>query len=137
MNFVEQFFGVGVTQFEKEVKQDLELQRLQALVTGSVNVSDAAVRTAYLQQGEKVKFSYAVISLDDIKKTINPSDAELRSLLQTERSSLRERCPRDSQDSVHRVRRRQRFPAASRRSANPTFRPTTTRTLTSSRFPRK
>ena len=28
MNFVEQFFGLGVTQFEKEVKEDLELQRL-------------------------------------------------------------------------------------------------------------
>lgn len=77
MNFVEQFFGLGVTQFEKEVKEDLELQRLQSLVTGSVNVSDSAVRTAYLQQGQKVKFNYAVISAEDIKKTINPSDSDL------------------------------------------------------------
>ncbi|HEY4010946.1 MAG TPA: peptidyl-prolyl cis-trans isomerase [Acidobacteriaceae bacterium] len=77
MNFVEQFFGVGVTEFEKEVKQDLELQRLEALVTGGVTLSDSAVRTAFLQQGEKVKFTYAVISAEDIKKTINPPDAEL------------------------------------------------------------
>ena len=77
MNFVEQFFGLGVAQFEKEVKEDLELQRLEALVTGSVTVSDNAVRTAYLEQGEKVKFTYAVVSAEDIKKTINPSDAEL------------------------------------------------------------
>src|SRR6201996_9854213 len=78
MNFVEQFFGLGVAQFEKEVKEDLELQRLQSLVTASVSVSDSAVRSAYLQQGEKVKFNYAVISSEDIKKTINPSDAELQ-----------------------------------------------------------
>ena len=78
MNFVEQFFGLGVAQFEKEVKEDLELQRLQSLVTASVNVSDSAVRAAYLQQGEKVKFNYAVVSADDIKKTINPSDADLQ-----------------------------------------------------------
>ena len=77
MNFVEQFFGVGVSAFEKEVKEDLELQRLEALVTGSVSVSDNAVRTAYLQQGQKVKFTYAVVSGEDIKKTINPSDADL------------------------------------------------------------
>jgi peptidyl-prolyl cis-trans isomerase D len=77
MNFVEQFFGVGVADFEKEVKQDLELQRLEALVTGSVTISDNAVRTAYLQQGQKVKFTYAVVSGEDIKKTINPSDADL------------------------------------------------------------
>jgi peptidyl-prolyl cis-trans isomerase D len=77
MNFVEQFFGLGVAQFEKEVKADLELQNLQSLVTTSVNVSDSAVRTAYLQQGEKIKFNYAVISSEDIKKTINPSDSDL------------------------------------------------------------
>jgi len=77
MNFVEQFFGVGVATFEKEVKEDLELQRLQALVTGSVTVSDNAVRTAYLEQGEKVKFTYAVVSGEEIKKTLNPSDSEL------------------------------------------------------------
>ena len=77
MNFVEQFFGVSVAQFEKEVKEDLALQRLQALVTGSVTVSDEAVRRAFLEQGQKVKFTYAIISAEDIKKTINPSDAEL------------------------------------------------------------
>jgi len=77
MNFVEQFFGVGVSQFEKEVKEDLELQRLESLVTGSVTVSDSAVRTAYLEQGQKVKFTYAVVSGEDIKKSINPSEADL------------------------------------------------------------
>ena len=78
MGFVQQFFGVGVAEFEKEVKEDLELQRLQALVSGGVTVSDSAVRADYMQTGEKVKFSYAVISADDIKKTINPSDADLQ-----------------------------------------------------------
>jgi peptidyl-prolyl cis-trans isomerase D len=78
MGFVQQFFGVGVAEFEKEVKEDLELQRLQALVSGGVTVSDSAVRADYMQTGEKVKFNYAVVSADDIKKTINPSDAELQ-----------------------------------------------------------
>ena len=78
MAFVQQFFGLGIAQFQDEVKQDLELQRLQALVTGGVTVSDSAVRAAYMQQGEKIKFNYAVISSDDIKKTINPTDAQLQ-----------------------------------------------------------
>ena len=43
MNFVEQAWGVGVAQFEKQAKEDLELQRLQALVTGSASVSESAV----------------------------------------------------------------------------------------------
>lgn len=76
-NFVSQYFGISVVQFESEIKQDLELQRLQALVTGGVVVPESAARDAYLKQGEKVKFDYAVISAADVKKTINPSDADL------------------------------------------------------------
>src|ERR1019366_4102747 len=58
--------------------EDMELQRLQALITGGVTVSDDAVRAAYLVQGTKVKFDYAVVSSEDLKKTINPTDAELQ-----------------------------------------------------------
>jgi peptidyl-prolyl cis-trans isomerase D len=82
INFVEQQFQMSVPEFEREVKSDLELQRLQALVTGGVSVSDQAVRADYLQSGTKVKFDYAVVLSADIKKTINPSDAELQTWFQ-------------------------------------------------------
>jgi len=77
MNFVQNFFQVSRADFESQVKSDMELQRLQALITGGVSVSDRAVREAYRTQGTKVKFDYAVISADDLRKTINPTDAEL------------------------------------------------------------
>ena len=78
MNFVNTAFGTNRTDFENQVKEDMELNRLQALITGGVTVSDQAVREAYRKQGTKVKFDYAVISADDLKKTINPTDAELQ-----------------------------------------------------------
>jgi peptidyl-prolyl cis-trans isomerase D len=78
INFVQTAFGTTRSDFETQVKDDMELQRLQALVTGGAAVSDAAVREAYLVQGMKVKFDYAVVSLEDLKKTINPPDAELQ-----------------------------------------------------------
>jgi peptidyl-prolyl cis-trans isomerase D len=77
VNFVEAEFRIPVTQFETEVRGDLELQRLQSLVTGGVTVSDSAVRSDYLQSGTKVKFDYAVISAADLKATINPTDSDL------------------------------------------------------------
>lgn len=77
-DFVSQYFQTSVVNFESQVKQDIELQRLEALVTGGATVSDATARADYLKQGERVKFDYAVISLDDIKKTISPTDAELQ-----------------------------------------------------------
>ena len=79
INFVQTAFGTTRSDFETQVKDDMELQRLQALVTGGAAVSDTAVREAYLVQGVKVKFDYAVVSLEDLKKTINPADAELQS----------------------------------------------------------
>ena len=77
INFVEQYFRMSVPEFEAELKSDLEGQRLQALVTGGVTVSDAAVRADYMEQGTKVQFDYAVIQSSDLKNTLNPSDADL------------------------------------------------------------
>ncbi len=78
MNFVQSAFGTTRSDFESQVKDDMELQRLQALVTGGASVSDDAVRKTYLVKGLKVQFDYAVVSQDELKKTINPSDAELQ-----------------------------------------------------------
>jgi peptidyl-prolyl cis-trans isomerase D len=78
MNFVQSAFQTSRADFESQVKSDMELNRLQALITGGVTVSDAAVRDAYREQGTKVKFDYAVITSDDLRKTINPTDAELQ-----------------------------------------------------------
>src|SRR5579875_2553120 len=73
-NFIsQQFGGLSVLRFESEVKEDMELQRLEALVTGGVSVSEQAARESYLKQGTKAKFDYAVLSSTDLKKTINPS----------------------------------------------------------------
>jgi len=82
-NFVQSAFRLPLAQFQDELKSDIELQRLQALVTGGVSVADSAVRAQYLQTGTKVKFDYAVISGSDIKAGINPSDADLQAFFKT------------------------------------------------------
>jgi peptidyl-prolyl cis-trans isomerase D len=83
MNFVQSAFQTTRGDFESQVKADMELNRLQALITGGVTVSDSAVREAYKVDGTKVKFDYAVISSDDLRKSINPSDAELQAFFKT------------------------------------------------------
>ena len=82
INFVQTYFQLSRSDFEMQVKNDMELNRLQALVTGGVSVSDNAVRESYLAQGMKVKFDYAVVSSDDLRKSINPSDADLQTFFQ-------------------------------------------------------
>jgi peptidyl-prolyl cis-trans isomerase D len=85
IDFVSRAFGnqLSRAEFERQVKSDMELNRLQALVTGGVTVSDKAVRDAYLTDGTKVKFDYVVISADDVRKNINPSDADLQAFFKT------------------------------------------------------
>jgi peptidyl-prolyl cis-trans isomerase D len=78
MNFVQNQLNMRVSDFEGLFKKEMEVQRLQALITGGVSVSDNAVRDSFRVSGTKVKFDYASILLEDVKKSINPSDAELQ-----------------------------------------------------------
>jgi peptidyl-prolyl cis-trans isomerase D len=80
-DFVARQFNLSVTEFEQEVKQDIQIHRLQALITAGVTVGDAEVRDAYRKQNIKIKFDYAVVSSDDLRKSINPSDGDLSAFL--------------------------------------------------------
>ena len=70
-------FDMSVAEFEDSVKDDITIQRLRSYVTAGVSVSQKEAREQYLKNSTKIKFEYAVISSDDIRKTINPSDADL------------------------------------------------------------
>ena len=67
----------SVTEFEDQIKEQITLQRLQALITSGVTISDQEVRDDYVKQNIKIKFDYAIVSADDVRKTINPSDSDL------------------------------------------------------------
>jgi peptidyl-prolyl cis-trans isomerase D len=70
-------FNMSVPEFEEDVKHDIIIRRLQALVTGGVMVDAKDVRDDYRKNAIKIKFDYAVISSDDVRKSINPSDSDL------------------------------------------------------------
>jgi peptidyl-prolyl cis-trans isomerase D len=68
---------MSVDKFEGEVKDQIISDRLRDLITGGVTVSDQEIKDAYTKSATKIKFTYAVISADDLRKTINPTDTEL------------------------------------------------------------
>jgi peptidyl-prolyl cis-trans isomerase D len=77
-SLVSQNFGISRETFEKELKKELQENRLRSFLTAGVTVSDQQVRDSYRQQATKIKFDYAVVSADDLRKTINPTDVELQ-----------------------------------------------------------
>jgi peptidyl-prolyl cis-trans isomerase D len=64
--------------FESNVGKEILISKLQALITGSASVSDAAIRQEFDKQNTKVKFEYAVLKQDDIKKGLHPTTEELQ-----------------------------------------------------------
>jgi peptidyl-prolyl cis-trans isomerase D len=74
---IQEHFNIPVKEFEEELRSDIVIRRLEALITAGVTVSDAEVRGMIRRQNTRIRFDYAVISADDLRKTINPSDSDL------------------------------------------------------------
>ena len=76
--FISQQFQLSTADFEKELRDGITINRLRSYITAGVRVSDNEIRDQYRKQNVKIKFDYAVLSSDDLKKEIKPSDAELQ-----------------------------------------------------------
>lgn len=82
-SLISERLNMSIGQFEDNVKSEIAIRRLQSLITAGVTVGDKEVRDSYRKQNIKIKFDYAVISSDDLLKTINPSDGELQAFFKT------------------------------------------------------
>ena len=90
-------FNMSVPEFEEDVRHDIAIRRLQALITGGVTVSDKEVRDDYVKNNIKIKFDYAVISSDDIRKGINPSDSDLQAFFSKNAARYNQAVPEERQ----------------------------------------
>jgi peptidyl-prolyl cis-trans isomerase D len=70
-------------EFGEQVRDDIVVHRLEALITAGVAVSDEEVRDQYRRSNSKIRFEYAVISADDLKTQINPPDSQLAGFFKT------------------------------------------------------
>ena len=77
-DFVQNQFGLSVAQFEKELKDQLAQQKLLSAISAAATVSDKEVQEQVSKQGTKVKFDYAVLTLDDVKQQVKVTDVELK-----------------------------------------------------------
>lgn len=75
--FIASQFDMSTTAFEKALADDITINRLRSFITAGVTVSDKEIRDEYRKQNIKIKFDYAVISADDLRKQIKPTDADL------------------------------------------------------------
>ena len=81
------------TIFEDNVAKEIVIGKLQALITGSASVSDASVRQEFVKQNTKVKFDYAVLKEDDIKKGLHPTVEELKAYYESHKQNYANSVP--------------------------------------------
>jgi peptidyl-prolyl cis-trans isomerase D len=85
--------GLTIQTFESAVKEELAVDKLRDLISGSATVSDLDVRREFEQRNIKVKFDYAVLTREDVLKTIHPSDAELKAFYEHNKAGYNNAIP--------------------------------------------
>jgi peptidyl-prolyl cis-trans isomerase D len=82
-----------VSNFEQGLRDQILLDKLRNLITGSALVTDDDVRKEFTRQNTKVKFDYAVIRKDDLLKQINPNEAELKAFYERNKATYNNSIP--------------------------------------------
>ncbi|HZU21651.1 MAG TPA: peptidyl-prolyl cis-trans isomerase [Terriglobales bacterium] len=85
-NAVQNYFQLGVQQFEEKLREQLLWQKLLSMATTGVAVSDAEIAKEFARQNVKVKLEYAVLTNADVEKLIKPTDAELKKYFEDNKS---------------------------------------------------
>jgi peptidyl-prolyl cis-trans isomerase D len=75
--------------YEREVRDGIAIQKLQAFVTASVNVSDDEVREEYKRRNTSFDVNYISLTADKLAEKIQPSDDELRSYFESHKTDYR------------------------------------------------
>jgi peptidyl-prolyl cis-trans isomerase D len=88
-----QQYNLTPAKFEETISKDILLTKLQALVAGSTGVSESEIHDAFVKQNTKVKFDYAVLKQDDIKKGLHPTTEELKAFYESHKQSYANAVP--------------------------------------------
>jgi peptidyl-prolyl cis-trans isomerase D len=89
--------GLTVDGFESDVKDSLLANKLFNTVVAGVQASPSEIAEAYKHQNTKVKFQYAVVSLADIQKEIQPTETELKAYYEAHKQGYENSIPEKRQ----------------------------------------
>ncbi|HME33970.1 MAG TPA: peptidyl-prolyl cis-trans isomerase [Candidatus Sulfotelmatobacter sp.] len=87
--------GANLTpaKFEEEVGHDILITKLQAFISGSASVSESEIHAEFLKENSKVKFDYAILKQDDLRKGLHPTDEELKAFYESHKRSYANSVP--------------------------------------------
>jgi peptidyl-prolyl cis-trans isomerase D len=87
--------GVTVQQFEDDVRSQITIDKLRQAIEGGVVVSQSELQQQFKTENTRVKFDYAVLSMDDVEKQVTVSDSELRAYYEKQKPQLANSIPEE------------------------------------------
>lgn len=91
---IQQTQNMSAQQWEQTVvKPGILIRKLLTAVSGGIAVTDQDIAEAFQRENLKVKFDYAVLTLDSISKTIKPTDADLKSYFDSHKAQYTNAIP--------------------------------------------
>jgi peptidyl-prolyl cis-trans isomerase D len=94
-NLVTSQFNLTVPLFEDAVRKQITMDKLRQAIEGGVVVSQSELEQQFKTENTKVKFEYAVLSLEDVEKQVNPSESELRAYYEKQKPQLANSIPEE------------------------------------------
>jgi peptidyl-prolyl cis-trans isomerase D len=90
-------YNLTVDQFERSVKDGLLRRKLFSVVAANARVPDKDIEQAYKDKNTKVKVQYAIIQLDDVLKSVKPTDTELKAYFEANQARYQNAIPEKRQ----------------------------------------
>ncbi len=83
---IQNYFNMTVGQFEQLVKNDMLVRKLEDAVNGGATLSNSELEQEFRKRNTKIKFEYAVLSLDNVEKQLQPNEAELKAFYENNKA---------------------------------------------------
>jgi len=88
-----QEYGLNVSEFEKDVRNQIRVDKLRGLAVGGAVVTEREVRNKFNKENTKIKFDYAVLKKEDVLKGIQANDVELKAFYERNKGSYNNSIP--------------------------------------------
>jgi peptidyl-prolyl cis-trans isomerase D len=78
---------LSVDEFEKNMRSSQIANKVRAIVTDSLDVSDRELRDEFSRANQKTQVDYTILKKDDFRKRVKPVEAELRAYFEGHKAS--------------------------------------------------
>lgn len=91
--FIQSNFTLKIADFEKLMKREMLIRKLQSVIAGGVTVPEAELQREFQRNNVKVRFDYAFFTAETLMKQVNANETDLRAYYEANKGVLTNQMP--------------------------------------------